>query len=251
MLKDTVQAVLDELKAARKENNFLRTQVNLCHYQRDSLSQYGRREAFRLNKLEEKEKENPTDEIIEKANFILSKIDADGPFKEFKGKKITSHDIQRCHRVGDKDKAVTRGKPRPIIAKFKCYKLRMAILINKKKLQLKKEYSNQGLFITEDLTPFRNKLLWYTKNKCLDENGKNMFIHTHTREGKIKTKKASDPDAKNWITITSPDDFHRLGHDVDIKIINKDFHDFQILDSRELNPLPSLQDFPLCESDDE
>ena len=182
MLKETLEAVRKETEEMRKENNFLRTQINVLNYQRDSLNQYGRKECFQLNKSEEKANDDPTAEIIEKSNFILQKIDEDGPFKEFKGRKITANDIQRCHRVGDQEKAQSRGKPRPIIAKFKCYKLRMAILINKKKLQSKREYANQGLFFSENLTPFRNKLLWYTKNKCLDQDGKEpVCAHSYSR----------------------------------------------------------------------
>ena len=96
MLKETLEAVRKETEEMRKENNFLRTQINVLNYQRDSLNQYGRKECFQLNKSEEKANDDPTAEIIEKSNFILQKIDEDGPFKEFKGKRslqMTSKDV--------------------------------------------------------------------------------------------------------------------------------------------------------------
>ena len=89
-------------------------------------------------------------------------------------------------------------KKRQIICKLKCFKKRSKIIFNKKSLCTKEGF--QDCFISEDLTPFRSKLLWYAKKKC---DGK--FVKVHTRDGLIKAKLKTAPDAKDWITLKSPD----------------------------------------------
>ena len=230
-LKNGLKAAVNEIQSLHKENNDLRTHINLLNYQNDSLGQYGRKESLRVQKAPEAvgETEDAEAIVLESANFVLSQIKSDDMFSEFKDFKVTRNDLQRCHRVGDKEKAIKRKKQRPIIAKFKDYRLRMAILLNKKKLEKNREFKAQGRFFTEDLTPFRNKLLWYTKNHVKDAHGKDMFYHVHTRDGKIKAKKVGGNSDQKWITITTPDDFHRHGHDVDVTLLNSDFHQFKIL----------------------
>lgn len=229
-LKKGFEAVVEENQMVRKENNTLRTEINLLHYRIDAHGQYNRKESFRLQKVSETDTEDPTEIIVESANFVLSQIQPDENFSEFKDRKVTRDDLQRCHRVGDKKTASSNKKARPIIAKFKDYRLRMAILLNKKKLEKNAQYKAQGRFFTEDLTPFRNKLLWYTKNHAKDAKGKNIFSNVHTRDGKIKAKKVGKESDRKWITITTPDDFHSHGHDVDISLLNDNFHEFQVLE---------------------
>ena len=178
------------------------------------------------------ETDNAVQYVLESANFVLSQIDdADDNFSDLKDYRVTLSDIQRCHRVGDEKKARQRKKTRPIIAKFKDYRLRMAIMLNKKKLDKNARFKAQGRFFTEDLTPFRNKLLWYTKNHVKDptDANSNLFYHVHTREGKIKARKKGG-DARKWITITSPDDFLTHGHTVNVGILNEGFNQFKILE---------------------
>ena len=233
-LESALKSAVGEIETLHKANNDLRTQVNLSHFHRDNLEQYGRKEAFRAQKVPESEgnEEDPAKLVIERANYVLSQIPDESQFAEFKNYKVKRSDFQRCHRVGDQRRAISKKKIRPIIAKFKDFRLRMAILINKKKLENKKEYKENGEFITEDLTPFRNKLLWYTK-QIKNNDGKNKFYHIHSRDGKIKAKKTDGPEKQEWITITTPHDFHKHGHDVDIDLLNENFHQFEIL-----KPLP-------------
>ena len=232
-LTSSLKLVVGELKTAHKTNNDLRTQVNLSNYTKDDLGQYGRKESYR--NLDVDESVDAEKGAIERANFILSQIDeTNEQFRDLKDYKVTRSDIQRCHRIGDKDKAKSRGKKRPIIVKFKDYRLRMAILLNKKKLQKNPQYKANNEFIAEDLTPFKNKLLWYTKN-ILNADGKKKFYHLHTRDGKIKGKLTGGSDQQDWITINSPEDFHKHGHDVDIDLLNKEFHQFKILKQVQFN----------------
>ena len=63
----------------------------------------------------------------------------------------------------------------------------------------------QIIIITEDLSPFRLKLLHYIKdcNKELE-----MFDRITTRNGNITCRKKG---TSEWFTITSPDDFLQAG----------------------------------------
>ena len=185
-LKKGFTAVVEENQKFRKENNNLRTKINLLHYRLDAHGQYNRKESLRLQKVSETDTEDPAEIIVESANFVLSQIQPDENFSEFKDRKVTRDDLQRCHRVGDKKTASNNKKARPIIAKFKDYRLRMAILLNKKKLEKNSQYKAQGRFFTEDLTPFRNKLLWYTKNHAKDTKGKT--FSPMCTQGMVKSK---------------------------------------------------------------
>ena len=51
--------------------------------------------------------------------------------------------------------------------------------MSKKNLKSHTTFINS--FITENLTPFRAKLLWYVKKKC---DGR--FVNVHTRDGTLK-----------------------------------------------------------------
>ena len=256
-----VDAALKEIHFLHKDSNFLRTKLNLANFNNDALEQYERRESLRIHSVPEVAagKDDPQKEFIESAKFVLSQLDEQSPFKEFKNRRVGPSDIQRCHRIGkpkvntdDTPKKKENGstKTRPIIVKLKDYKLRMAILLNKKKMEKQPAYKQQNRFITEDLTPFRNKLLWYTKNICKNVKGDKLFSDVHTRDGRIKAKKASDRNSKDWITISTPDDFHKHGHDIVLEKLNNDtLFKFSVLPLHDFNTSLKnvLDDFPVDE----
>ena len=81
-----------------------------------------------------------------------------------------------------------------------------------KKSKLKVHPNFNGVYLTEDLTSLRAKMLKYVK-----EVGKNKFILFHTINGKIRMKRSAreagtitnnerDTGTGNWLTIDSPDD---------------------------------------------
>jgi hypothetical protein len=99
-----------------------------------------------------------------------------------------------CHRVGDPEKK----KPRTLIVRFVSTDLKFKFFTNKKKLQdcpeLKKVYIN------EDLTVLRLKLLQYVKNI---DNVKSAV----TRKGKIHCVMKNG----KKMTVDNPDDLFHLG----------------------------------------
>ena len=244
-----LKLAIAEIKRLHDYINDLRVNINQLNYEADALQQYGRKESGRLREVPEAkqgEADDAVKHVLETANFVLSQIDdPEDDFIDLKNYKVTLTDLQRCHRVGDVKKARLKKKPRPIIAKFKDYRLRMAIMLHKKKLEKNSQFKAQGRFFTEDLTPFRNKLLWYTKNHVKDANGANIFYHVHTREGKIKARKKGG-DTRKWITITSPDDFLAHGHTVNLDLLNKDFKQFQVLKHLKYDDTPLINLLDEC-----
>ena len=86
--------------------------------------------------------------------------------------EIDKNDILACHRIGPEK----RGKCRPIIVRFTSRDLKSKVLSNKKHLKGDETYVK--VFINEDLTSLRFKLLQYVKNM-------DSVKSVSTREGKI------------------------------------------------------------------
>ena len=241
-MKFALKEALEVIDTMRGEMNSIRGSINTSNYQRDELEQYGRRESGRLrdvvedpiiydNKGKIKDAEDCAQVIVDAAAVA--------------GVKIEKADIQRAHRVGrrklpgvNKQGVYQTPKPRPIIFKMKDYGKRLAIIKNKKKFR--ENTSKDGheklkeAFIVEDLTPLRSKLLWYAKNRC---HGK--FINCHTKEGKILAQ-TSESLPGEWISLSSPEDFHRHGIDLDIKVINDGLRKIQVLEDVHFKPLSKL-----------
>jgi len=73
------------------------------------------------------------------------------------------NDIQRAHRLGQKRR--NKENPRPTIASFVSSKKRNEFLTNKR--DLKNIEGRQHVFVCEDLTSLRYKLLKYMQNPVL------------------------------------------------------------------------------------
>ena len=226
---------VEETKALQKETNFLRTKLNCVNYHCDAINQYGRKENADWNNVAEREGEETekqvTKEVIDRANYVLSKDE------RFKGTVVEASDIQRVHRIGKKKISTdgTTPKPRKIICRFKSYKLRQKIILAKRHLKSHPTYKDS--FITENLTPFRAKLLWYVKNKC---DGK--FVKAHTRGGDIKVQlKDAQKDDDEWYTIKSPDDLFRFNVNFDFVLFNDNYFQFEVYDIVE--PTTTLNQF--------
>ena len=230
-LHDVARKILEENKSLRKETNFLRAQVNCSNYHCDSVEQYGRKENGDFHDVNEEENEKESDiikAVLDRANYVLSKSE------KYKDTKVVASDIQRCHRVGKKKESNDPNfppKPRKIICRFKSYKLRQKIMLSKKHLKSHPQFNSS--FITENLTPFRSKLLWYVKKKC---NGH--FVNVHTRDGNIKAQlKEAQGENDTWYTIKSPEDLFPHGIEVDFSLINAKYLRFQVHPMIDLAPI--------------
>ena len=235
MLKEIAKLAVEETQGLRRETNFLRTKLNCVNYHCDGINQYGRRENADWNRVPEKDGEETEKEVMEavinRANYCLSKD------TRFEGIVVEPSDIQRVHRIGRK-KESTDGitpKPRKIICRFKSYKLRQKIILSKRHLKTHPTYKDS--FITENLTPFRAKLLWYVKNKC---DGR--FVKAHTRDGNIRVQlREAQGDDDDWHYIRSPEDLFKFNVDFDFKLFNKDYFQFEVYDT--IKPASTFNQF--------
>ena len=180
-MKNKIQALKSELNKTKVEltyvkglNTKLNQAINLNIYKQDELEQYNRRENLRIYGVPDSNSRKDDGESV--LFDIADKL----------GIELDEWDIQKAHRLGKKPKhnpnaqeVSTTRKARPIIARFVNYKKRNEFVYAKSKL--KSSERNSGVFITEDLTPLRNKLLNYVKNKCDDR-----FVLCHTLNGKIR-----------------------------------------------------------------
>ena len=91
-----------------------------------------------------------------------------------------------------------------------------------------KEGPYKDVFIAEDLTPMRSRLVWFMKQKC-----KTKFMKLHTRDGVICVKKeGKESDDDPWLSIRNPDDlFGHLDEDdvFDIDLFNRDLYGCKVL----------------------
>ena len=87
------------------------------------------------------------------------------------GVNITQNDINTCHRLG----ARHQTRACAIIVRFFARDKRNQMLINKNKLKDNVDYKN--VFISEDLTQLRAKLLHYVKREEREAS-------VYTRDGK-------------------------------------------------------------------
>ena len=90
--------------------------------------------------------------------------------------------------------------------------VRNEFLTNKR--ELKNIEGRQHVFVCDDFTPLRYKLLKYMQISC-----SNMFTSCYTRNGNINAKLKT---SEKWVTVTSPDDLFKHGIDVDYKQMDCD-----------------------------
>ena len=168
-------------------------EIRRLTYQNDQYEQYSRRESLRVHGLAEDINESK-EQTEEKVLRVFNEI----------GANVSAQDISDCHRVGKpKD-----GK-KAIIVKFLSRKPRHLVMTKKANLKGKTGY--ERVFINEDLTRLRQRLLGYTKSLPNIESA-------WTAGGTIIAKKRSPPGltadkVPRPIRITSPDDLFLLGID--------------------------------------
>ena len=243
---DVFQSVLTKaiqiIDTQAKHICFLNSQINVSNYRTDAQQQYNRMESLRAINLNPAVNGNDAVKIMmDIAKEIEAKATDDSGNKVTVG--LTEDHIQRCHFLGD--------KKNKLICKFIPYKMRMKILLNKKVINGAKTSKFKDVFICEDLTPMRNRLVWYIKQKC-----KTKFTKLHTRNGVIRVKKEGhESDSDPWLRISNPDElFPHLDPDdvFDIELFNKDLHGFKLLpDIPEPNFLDELLEELKTNNDDD
>ena len=174
---------LGALHAMEADTKALRAQVQTLNFDIDRLQQYSRRENVRVFGIAEI--------ADEKTNDIIVKVAGD------MGVDITERDISVSHRIGKK----MGTKPRPIIAKFVRRDTKTAIMRNKRNLKGLDGY--MSVFVNDDLTTMRSKLVYELKR---DES----VTRVWTMNGKIMCIQEENGKEMKKV-IDSPDDLFKVG----------------------------------------
>ena len=166
---NTLSAEVQELKRENqqlvKNNHDLERRVVQLELDSDALEQYSRRNTIRISGLPEVPSEDTDGAVL----AIARELDV----------SLTPSDIDRSHRVGriDDNRASGSGRrSRDIIVKFATYNARQRLYVKRKNLRQTESLKN--IFINEDLTKKRSKLLYDAR--CL------------VRTKKLKSAYASD-----------------------------------------------------------
>ena len=185
IVKESTDTLSTEIQALRAENTNLHaenvrlradveslsTRVARVESENDALEQYTRRNSIRISGIPETDSEN-TDEIVFK---IADKLNV----------HIGSSDIDRSHRIGNPK---TGGRHRDIIVKFATYNARQRIYHKRVELRNSEDKDTKSIFINEDLTKKRSKLLFDART--LSRVGK--LKSAHSSDGKIFVRDNSD-----------------------------------------------------------
>ena len=230
-----------------KHINDLRREHNRTNYRMDTQQQYGRLESISGINLGIFGNMSAEEIIFEIAKEIERK--SEGPDKNPVVIDLHSSDIERCHFLGNK---TARENKKKLICKFGSYKMRMKFIKNKRLINSQTTGRFKDVFICEDLTPMRSRLVWFIKNNHSDK-----FCNVHTMNGVIRMKEKKGTDAEtadsNWLSVSNVDDLYKLldrEEDFDIVEFNKGLHGFKILPQLAINPINFELD-GLVESEEE
>lgn len=171
----------------------LRAAVRHLTYDNDRLQQYSRRESVRIFGVRQEERESG-EEVEKKVMEVLKDAGVDA----------VPDDIAACHRAGRKQNGT-----RPILVKFVSRRKRRELMVKKKNLKKNDKYAR--VFIGDDLTPLRARLLGYVKR--LPQVEKAWVI-----DGRIHVQRKFPPglhpnDQPRPIVVETPDDLFHLGVD--------------------------------------
>lgn len=160
----------------------VKSAVRVNAYELDKLQQYGRKENIRISGIPEEEGEDLKAVIVKLGEDI--------------GVTVQKNSINVAHRAGRK----IGDKPRMVLCRFTSRDVKHDLLV--KRAELKKNDSTKSVYVNEDLTPLRLKLLY----KARSVEG---VKAAYTREGIIHCQLHNG----DHLTIESPDDLFKLGVD--------------------------------------
>ena len=180
---------IDSRLQEKKSDPSLLANVRVLTFENDRLQQYSRRENVRIFGIPTDSSETP--EMTEKKTLdLLNRT----------GVSVRENDISACHRLG---KPINGSQP--VIVRFVSRRKRTEVMRKKKVLR----QNTDKVFINDDLTPLRAKLLKLVKDLPITDK-------VWTIDGKIMcTKKTapghSQPGNVKPVIIESPDDLFHLG----------------------------------------
>ena len=200
-LQDCLSKAIQVIHSQNRIINDSRMGLNLALFNTDANEQHMRKEAIRVRNVDDFEGLDPEQIIFEIAKEIEKKSSKNEEKVEI---NISSDHIERCHFIGGQAKA-SDGQPKgkkKLICKFGSYKMRMKFIKNKRIINSQTTGKFKNVFIAEDLTPLRSRLLWFIKDRYGHK-----FKHVHSINGIIKMKAniGTEEDIKNskWINVSN------------------------------------------------
>ena len=179
----------------------LKTEVQKCRFELDKLEQYSCKESMRLYGVVEKD-----DEVTSK---VVAKVCND------LGVQVREEDISVSHRLPYRRFVDGQPKSKPIIAKFVRRDTKTEVMKKKKNLKGMPAYSD--VFIADDLTPLRSKMLCELKK---DDQVKRAW----SIDGRISCIVLENGnDVRKY--VDSPDDLFKVGWSEE-KMKESGFFDF-------------------------
>ena len=187
-LDTQLQEVREENSRLASENELLKARVAKLESVTEESEQYSRRNSLRISNIDEDDEED-TDRVVLHIADVLN-VD------------VRPCDIDRSHRVGKP----STTKKRDILVKFATYRARQRIYRARSSLQ---DTVYHGVFLNEDLTRSRSKLLWEARQKVKD----NFLWGAWSADGRLFLKDVSDKTHK----LTCSDDIKRHASNVPVK----------------------------------
>jgi exosome complex exonuclease DIS3/RRP44 len=189
-LEEKLEEKLKPVSAAASDLGLVAV-VRRLTYANDKLEQYTRRESVRIFGVKQDDRET-----VEEVETKTLKVLRDA------GVEVVPEDIAAVHRVGKR-----QNSSRPILVKFVSRRKRREVMVNKKTLKGKQGY--ERVFIGDDLTPLRARLLGTVKKLPNVEKAWVVDGRIHVQR---KYPTGLDPDDRpRPVIVESPDDLFRLG----------------------------------------
>ena len=144
-LEGKVKAQEEEIKRLKKEGESCTVFGSALEIKLDALEQQGRCNNIRILGVKESAEEIPEVVVMEVGEKL--------------GVKLTPADFDRCHRLGTSSPdANQRKKHRPLLVKFSSRRIRGLVMGARSKLK------GTDIFLNDDLTPARQKLLYNVRH---------------------------------------------------------------------------------------
>ena len=137
--KELTENVIKDVQEHNAKTEKIKGETQRHGFEIHRLEQYTRKENVRIAGLPESDGENTTELIVNMAKAI--------------GVEISTADISVSHRLPQRN----TQRPRPIIAKFVRREKKTEVMKAKKNLKSKQEY--KGVYIDDDLTQMRGKIM--------------------------------------------------------------------------------------------
>ena len=181
-LNKSQSAISHMLKKLETENASLRKRVITLENQVDASEQYSRRNLLRISGVPEfisAHSASIADPLTapreDTDSFVLQMC-------EDLGVDMSLSEIDRSHRVGNGKK-----KPRDILVKFATYRSRNRLYKSRSKAKDNAKYTK--VYVNEDLTKERSRLLYEARKLVKDEK----FVGAWSYDGTILVKLPDDP----------------------------------------------------------